>query len=77
MDLITIGTVGGSIIAIVKAAKEAFGEKVNGLITIVLAAALGAVAGLLALEGLSLQDGIMVGLGASGLITTIDRARGN
>lgn len=67
-------TVAAVIIALVKAAKEHF-PQVNGLVTMGLAVVLGALAGYLGLEGLTVQTGIMAGLTATGIHTVVRAVR--
>ena len=64
--------VGAAIIAIVRAIKESL-PQVNGLVTLLVAIGLGALAGYLRLEGLTVEQGILVGLAAVGTVSVADR----
>ncbi len=72
MDQVTLVAV---IIAIIKAVKTQV-PQVNGLITLALAIALGALAGYLKFQGVSIEQGIVIGISAVGVATTADRIAG-
>lgn len=72
MDL----TVALAIVAIVQRVKESY-PAVNGLMTMLLAMALGAVAGYFHLEGLDLASGVMTGIGAVGGVTVAQKFGGS
>ena len=58
------------IIALIKAVKE-YVPQVHGLVTVLLAVVLGAAAGYLGLEELTVQSGVMAGLSAVGFHTVV------
>lgn len=69
-------TVAAAIIAIVSRVKEAF-PAVNGLITLAVAMALGAVAGYFHIQGVAdIWTGVLIGIAAVGTVTVADRVRG-
>lgn len=61
-------TLVAAIIAIVKAVKDQV-PQVNGLVTVVLAIILGGAAGYLGLDGINVQQGVVLGLSAVGANT--------
>lgn len=68
-------TVAAAIIAIVQRVKESY-PAVNGLMTMLLAMLLGGIAGLLHIEGLSIVQGVLVGIAAVGGVTVAQKAAG-
>ena len=75
MDVTNV-VVGGAIIGLVNGVTKQF-PQVNGILAWVLAVGLGAVAGLLGLEGLTLQTGIILGLASSGVYKISQNIAGN
>lgn len=67
------GLLGLAIIGAISALKES--GKVHGWVTIVIAIALGALAGYGEIEGLNIVTGILTGLAAVGTITAVDRIK--
>ena len=62
------------IIALVKAVKE-YVPQVHGVVTVILAGVLGAAAGYLGLEGLTVQSGLIAGLSAVGVVTVVEAVK--
>lgn len=52
-----------------------YGEKVQGVVTVLVAALLGLLAGLSGLDGMTPVTGLLTGLAASGAVTVIDRVK--
>ena len=65
-------TLTACIIAIVRAVKE-YVPAIAGIYTLVLAMVLGAVAGYFNVEGVSITQGVIIGIGAVGVVTTVQR----
>ena len=63
MDTITIGA---AIVGLINLVQKQY-PKVSGLYGVVLAVVLGAAAGYFGLQGLTVETGILAGLGSSGL----------
>ena len=58
------------IIALIKALKE-YVPQVKGVVTVIVAGLLGAGAGYLGLEGLTVWSGLVTGLSAVGIVTVV------
>ncbi len=61
-----------AIIAVISAVKSQV-PQVNGLITVILAVVLGGVAGYLGLDGINIQQGVVLGLSAVGAVTVAQK----
>lgn len=79
-DLTTYGILGLAIIGTVSAVKETFPGKVSGILTVVIAVAIGLLAGVSGLqnltplaENLTPISGVIVSLATVGLMTLADR----
>ena len=59
------------IIALVKVVKDYAPQQIHGVVTVLLAAGLGALAGYFGLEGLTVQSGVVAGLSAIGVHTVV------
>jgi len=68
--------VGAAIVAVTEGIKRVF-PKINGWITIVVAAVLGVLAGVLGLAGLNWASGLVVGLSAAGVVKVGTAIGGN
>ena len=63
------------IIAIVELIKK-YVPQVNGVVTVMVAAVLGGIAGYFGIDGLNVQTGIIAGVSASGINTIAKRVAG-
>ena len=65
------GLLGLAIVGVISALK--FSAAVNGLLTILIAVILGALAGFVGFQGLTVVTGILTGIAAVGAVTVADR----
>jgi len=64
--------IGATIVAITEAIKRTV-PQVNGVYTILVAAALGLIAGLTGINGLNWMTGLATGFASSGVVTTVSK----
>lgn len=65
-----------AVIAVTEAIKTIVPAKIDGIVTMIIAVVIGAVAGFFNVEGLNVATGIIVGLGAVGTHTALKAVGG-
>ena len=65
--------VGAMIVGVVELVKRAFDRDYRTVVTILAAAGVGALCGVLGVETISVAEGIVLGLAGSGVVTTATR----